>query len=147
MLADFGGSELLRAEKTSKVGTTRNIPSSANIFGFSSTCPTMPLLMITMIARSTSPTQAILVHYQSNYRIDATNEGIDGWREWVQYPLLCFARGHGPRPRLPLTDRGPFHGVMLGRRATPLGRINLVFTFGMPANFRTKTLTIEVIGF
>jgi hypothetical protein len=36
---------------------------------------------------------------------------------------------------------------MLGRRATPLGRINLVFTFGMPANFRTKTLTIEVIGF
>jgi hypothetical protein len=41
----------------------------------------------------------------------------------------------------------PFHGIILGKRALPLGQINLPITFGDPSNFRKKTLTFEVVGF
>lgn len=36
--------------------------------------------------------------------------------------------------------------IMPRGRVTPLGRIDLPVTFGTPTNFRTKTLTFEVIG-
>jgi hypothetical protein len=42
---------------------------------------------------------------------------------------------------------GGFHGVMPGKRAEPVGRIDLPVCFGTPANFRKKTLTFEVVGF
>ena len=41
----------------------------------------------------------------------------------------------------------PFHGIVPGRRAMPLGQINLPVTFGNPTNYRTKTLTFEVVRF
>jgi hypothetical protein len=41
----------------------------------------------------------------------------------------------------------PFHVVVLGIEALPLGQINLPITFGDVRNFRTKTLTFEVVGF
>ena len=41
----------------------------------------------------------------------------------------------------------PFHGVVPGRPARPLGRIALEVTFGTPDNFRTETLTFEVVDF
>ncbi|PUZ75534.1 hypothetical protein GQ55_1G180200 [Panicum hallii var. hallii] len=41
----------------------------------------------------------------------------------------------------------PFHGIMLGKQAIPLGQIDLPVTFGDPTNLRTETLTIEVVGF
>jgi hypothetical protein len=41
----------------------------------------------------------------------------------------------------------PFHGVVHGIEALPLGKINLLVTFRDVRNFRTKTLTFEVVGF
>ena len=33
------------------------------------------------------------------------------------------------------------------KQAVPLGQIDLPITFGDPSNYRTKTLTFEVVGF
>jgi hypothetical protein len=41
----------------------------------------------------------------------------------------------------------PFHGVIPGIEALPLGQIDLPVTFGDMRNFRTETLTFEVVGF
>jgi hypothetical protein len=42
---------------------------------------------------------------------------------------------------------GGFHGVVPGRRAEPVGCIDLPVCFGTPSNFRKETLTFEVVGF
>jgi hypothetical protein len=41
----------------------------------------------------------------------------------------------------------PFHGVVRGIEALPLGQIDLPVTFGDVQNFRIETLTFEVVGF
>ena len=41
----------------------------------------------------------------------------------------------------------PFHGIMPRKQVMPLGQIDLSITFGDPSNYRTKTLTFEVVGF
>jgi hypothetical protein len=41
----------------------------------------------------------------------------------------------------------PFHGIVPGKQAIPLGQINLLETFGFPTNYRMETLTFEVVGF
>jgi hypothetical protein len=41
----------------------------------------------------------------------------------------------------------PFHGIVLGKQALPLGQIDLSVTFGDPSNFRKETHTFEVVGF
>jgi hypothetical protein len=41
----------------------------------------------------------------------------------------------------------PFHGVVPGMEALPIGQINLPVTFGDARNFRTETLTFEVLEF
>jgi hypothetical protein len=41
----------------------------------------------------------------------------------------------------------PFHGVVPGIEALPLGQIDLPVTFGDVRNLRTETLTFEVVGF
>ena len=41
----------------------------------------------------------------------------------------------------------PFHGIMPGKQAMSLGQIDLPITFGGPSNYRTETLTFEVVGF
>ena len=43
--------------------------------------------------------------------------------------------------------RAPFHGIVLGKQAVPLGQIDLSITFGDPTNYKTETLTFEVVGF
>jgi hypothetical protein len=55
--------------------------------------------------------------------------------------LLGITRTH-LRPSV-----GGFHGVVLGKRAEPIGRVDLPVCFGTPANFRKETLTFEVVGF
>jgi hypothetical protein len=42
---------------------------------------------------------------------------------------------------------GGFHGVVPGKRAEPIGRVDLAVCFGTPANFKKETLTFEVVGF
>jgi hypothetical protein len=42
---------------------------------------------------------------------------------------------------------GGFHGVVPGKRAKPIGQVDLPVCFGTPANFRKETLTFEVVGF
>jgi len=42
---------------------------------------------------------------------------------------------------------GGFHGVVPGKKALPVGRINLPVCFGTAANFRKETLTFEVVVF
>jgi len=42
---------------------------------------------------------------------------------------------------------GGFHGVVLGKKALPVGRIDLPVCFGTSANFRKETHTFEVVGF
>jgi len=42
---------------------------------------------------------------------------------------------------------GGFHGVVLGKKALPVGRIDLPVCFGTAANFRKETLIFEVVGF
>ena len=41
----------------------------------------------------------------------------------------------------------PFHGVIPGAQAYPLGQIDLPITFGNRANFRSEILTFEVVDF
>jgi hypothetical protein len=41
----------------------------------------------------------------------------------------------------------PLHGVVPGKHAMPVGQIDLPVTFGDPFNYRTETLTFEVVGF
>jgi hypothetical protein len=41
----------------------------------------------------------------------------------------------------------PFHGIIPGKRAQPLGQLDLPVCFGTPSNFRKETLTFEVVGF
>ena len=41
----------------------------------------------------------------------------------------------------------PFHGIVPGKQAMPLGQIDLPITFGDPSNYRMETLTFEVVGF
>ena len=50
------------------------------------------------------------------------------------------------RSRIWLTE-APFHGIVPGKQAVPLGQIDLPVTFRNLANYRTKTLTFEVVGF
>ena len=51
-------------------------------------------------------------------------------------------------PRSELHSVGsPFHGVILGAQAYPLGLINLPVMFGNQANFRSVVLTFEVVDF
>jgi len=42
---------------------------------------------------------------------------------------------------------GGFHGVVLGKKALPVGRIDLPICFGTTANFRKEVPTFEVVGF
>ena len=51
-----------------------------------------------------------------------------------------------PRSELRLVS-SPFHGVILGMQACPLGQINLSIIFGDHANFHSEVLTFEVVGF
>jgi len=39
----------------------------------------------------------------------------------------------------------PFYSILLGMKAYPVGNIDLPVTFGSKANFRTETLTFEVV--
>jgi hypothetical protein len=41
----------------------------------------------------------------------------------------------------------PFHGIVLGIEALPLGQIDLTVTFGDLQKFCTETLTFKVVGF
>ena len=41
----------------------------------------------------------------------------------------------------------PFHGVIPGTQAYPLGQMDLPVTFGDRANFRSEVLTFEVVDF
>ena len=43
--------------------------------------------------------------------------------------------------------QAPFHGIMPGKQAMPLGQIDLPVTFRDPSNYRMETLTFEVVGF
>ena len=53
--------------------------------------------------------------------------------------------------RIPLSELrlagSPFHGVIPGAQAYPLGQIDLPVTFDNQANFRSKVLTFEVVDF
>jgi hypothetical protein len=51
-----------------------------------------------------------------------------------------------PRSALRLST-APFHGVVPGIEALPLRQIDLPVTFGDVRNFRTESLTFEVVGF
>ncbi|XP_066373279.1 uncharacterized protein [Miscanthus floridulus] len=51
-----------------------------------------------------------------------------------------------PRSKLCLVG-SPFHGVISGAQAYPLGQIDLLVTFGSRANFRSEVLTFEVVDF
>ncbi|XP_034601465.1 uncharacterized protein [Setaria viridis] len=44
-------------------------------------------------------------------------------------------------------SKAPFHGVVPGKQAMPLGQIDLPVTFGTPSNYRKEVLTFEVVGF
>ena len=43
--------------------------------------------------------------------------------------------------------RAPFHGIVPEKQAMPLGQIDLPITFRDQFNYRTETLTFEVVGF
>jgi len=43
--------------------------------------------------------------------------------------------------------RAPFHSVVPRKQAMPLGQIDVPIPFGSPSNYRTETLTFEVVGF
>jgi hypothetical protein len=41
----------------------------------------------------------------------------------------------------------PFHGIIPGKCALPLGQLDFPICFRTPSNFRKETLTFEVVGF
>ncbi|XP_066361427.1 uncharacterized protein [Miscanthus floridulus] len=43
--------------------------------------------------------------------------------------------------------QAPFHGVMPGKQAMLMGQIDLLVTFEDQSNYRTKTLTFDMVGF
>ena len=43
--------------------------------------------------------------------------------------------------------RVPFHSIVPRQQAVPLEQIDLPITFRDPTNYRTETLTFEVVGF
>ena len=43
--------------------------------------------------------------------------------------------------------RAPFHGIVPGKQAVPLRQIDLLITIGNMTNYRTETLTFEVVRF
>ena len=43
--------------------------------------------------------------------------------------------------------RAPFHGIVPGKQAMQLGQIDLPVTSRGPSNYRTETLTFEVVAF
>ncbi|XP_066374990.1 uncharacterized protein [Miscanthus floridulus] len=43
--------------------------------------------------------------------------------------------------------KAPFHSIMLGKQVMPIGQIDLPVTFRNSSNYRTETLTFEVVGF
>ncbi|XP_066391914.1 uncharacterized protein [Miscanthus floridulus] len=43
--------------------------------------------------------------------------------------------------------RAPFHGVVPGKQVVPLGQIDRPITFGDQSNYRTETLTFNMLGF
>jgi hypothetical protein len=51
-----------------------------------------------------------------------------------------------PRSQL-RSSTAPFHGIISGMEALPIRQIYLPFMFGDLQNFRTETLTFEVVGF
>jgi hypothetical protein len=40
----------------------------------------------------------------------------------------------------------PFHEIISGKRAQPLGQLDLLVCFGTPSNFRRETVTFKVVG-
>jgi hypothetical protein len=48
---------------------------------------------------------------------------------------------------LPRHSRAPFHGIVSGATATPVGHIVLPVTFGTRENFRTESIQFEVADF
>ena len=44
-------------------------------------------------------------------------------------------------------SQSPFHDIILGRRAMPLGTIDLFVTFGDAIHYRRETLSFEVVDF
>ena len=42
--------------------------------------------------------------------------------------------------------RAPFHSIVPGKHAIPIGQIDLPITFGNLSNYRIETLTFEVVG-
>ena len=44
-------------------------------------------------------------------------------------------------------NRAPFHGVIPGTSAVPLGQISLPVTLGTRENFRTENISFEVADF
>ena len=63
----------------------------------------------------------------------------------IMYAEMLDAMGID-RSRVRPTE-APFHGIVLGKQAVELGQIDLPVTFGDPSNYRTETLTFEVVGF
>ena len=51
-----------------------------------------------------------------------------------------------PRSELRLAG-SPFHRVISGAQAYPLGQIDMPIMFGSRANFRSEVLTFEVVDF
>jgi hypothetical protein len=44
-------------------------------------------------------------------------------------------------------SRAPFHGMVPGAAATPVGQITLLVTFGTQENFCSETIQFEVVDF
>lgn len=63
----------------------------------------------------------------------------------IMYAELLDAMGVY-RSRIQPT-RAPFHGIVPKKQAMPLGQIDLPVTFRNPTNYRTETLTFQVVRF
>jgi hypothetical protein len=71
---------------------------------------------------------------------------MDGGREInVLYASTLDDMGTSQSQLRPST--APFHRVVPGTEALPIGQIDLPITFGDMRNFHTETLTFEVVGF
>jgi hypothetical protein len=73
-------------------------------------------------------------------------QGTHGWGNNLNIVYMSTLDSMGIQQSLLRLSSTPFHGVVPGMEAVPLGQIDLPITFGEERNFRKETLTFEVIG-
>lgn len=74
-------------------------------------------------------------------------QSIDGWRQWPQHHECRDVGCHGHQSLSHSTSWSPLPHVRPGKQVPRIEQIDLPIMFRDPSNYRTETLTFEVVEF